>query len=157
MTASQRRLLRLIAVFKLLKAALLLAVAAGALHLLHKDIAGVAEHWVKLAGLNSGNRYIGLALRKISSLSPNRIREFAIGSAAYAALFLTEGIGLWLLKRWAEWITVILTTSLVPLEVYEIYRHATAPKLVVLGLNLAIIWYLVRQISGEHSVSRRPK
>jgi uncharacterized membrane protein (DUF2068 family) len=151
MTSSQRKLLRLIAVFKLLKAVLLIAVAAGAVHLLHSDIANMAEHWVRVSGLYPGHRYLGVALRKISSLTPNRIRELALGSVVYAALFLTEGIGLWFLKRWAEWVTVIITSSLVPIEVYGIYRHPTPVRVVALGLNIAVIWYLVRQIYDAHT------
>ena len=67
----------------------------------------------------------------------------------YAALFLTEGIGLWLEKRWAEWFTVVITSSLVPLEVYEIYRRPTPVKIIVLILNIAIVAYLLYRIFHE--------
>ena len=64
----------------------------------------------------------------------------------YAALFLTEGIGLWFEKRWAEWLTVIITSSLVPIEIYEIAHHTTAVKITVLLINIAIVAYLVYRI-----------
>ena len=67
-------------------------------------------------------------------------------------LFLTEGVGLWLLKRWAEWLTVIITSSLVPIEVYEIYRHPSAINVGALLLNLAIVIYLIYRI-----LTRRPE
>jgi uncharacterized membrane protein (DUF2068 family) len=99
-----------------------------------------------------------VAVRNALSLGPHRIKEFGIGSFVYAGLFLTEGIGLWRLKRWAEWFTVIITASLVPIEVYEIYRRPTAIKVLVLLVNVAIGVYLVIRIrheSGESPAAER--
>lgn len=64
----------------------------------------------------------------------------------YAALFLAEGIGLWSLKRWGEWITVIITGSLLPFEIFELYRHASWPKAGVLVLNVIIFAYLASRL-----------
>jgi len=147
--ASHSRLLRLIALFKLVKAALLIAVGVGALKLLHKDVAGAVEHWVELLGLDPNNHYIDTALEKASNLTPDKIKELGLGSMVYAGLFLTEGIGLWLEKRWAEWLTVIITSSLVPIEIYEIYRHPTAIKIAVLLINIAIVAYLLYRIRDK--------
>jgi len=142
-------LIRLIAAFKLLKSALLLAVGMGAFHLLHKDLAVVLEHWVALLGLDPGNRHITRALQKAAVITPDKIKSFGVVSFIYAGLFLTEGIGLWLMKRWAEWFSVIMTTSLIPFEVYEIYRHPSAIKVLVLLLNIAVVGYLVYRIRTE--------
>ena len=149
MKASHSRLLRLIALFKLVKAALLIAVGVGALKLLHKDVAGAVEHWVELLRLDPNSHYIDTALEKASNLTPDKIKELGLGSMVYAGLFLTEGIGLWLEKRWAEWLTVIITSSLIPLEIYEIYRHPTAIKIAVLLINIAIVAYLVYRIRDK--------
>ncbi|MGB7862646.1 MAG: DUF2127 domain-containing protein, partial [Candidatus Sulfotelmatobacter sp.] len=143
------RLLRLIALFKLLKAALLIAVGLGALHLIHKDVASVMEHLVARLGLDPGNRYVDRALQKSGALTPQKIRSLGIVSFIYAGLFLTEGIGLWLVKRWAEWLSVIMTTSLVPVEVYEIHRHPSAIKSLVLIINIAVVGYLLYRIRHE--------
>jgi uncharacterized membrane protein (DUF2068 family) len=144
--ASHSRLLRLIALFKLVKAALLIAVGVGALKMLHKDVAGAVEHWVELLRLDPNNHYIDTALEKASNLTPDKIKELGLGSMIYAGLFLTEGIGLWLEKRWAEWLTVIITSSLIPIELYEIYRNPTPVKIAVLLINVAIVAYLVYRI-----------
>src|ERR1700676_1351463 len=119
---------RLIAVFKLLKSALLIAAGLGALHLLHKDIAATSQHWTAMLGLDPGNRYVAKALLKAANLTPDKIKRLGLVSFVYAGLFLTEGIGLWMLKRWAEWFSVIITSSLVPFEVYEIHRHPSVLK-----------------------------
>lgn len=149
MKSSDTRLIRLIALFKLLKAVLLIAVGLGALHLLHRDIASVLAHGVKMFGLDPGGRYVESVLQKAIALSPNTIRGLGVGSFIYGGLFLTEGIGLWFLKRWAEWFTVIMTSSLVPVEIYEIYRHPTALKVLVLVINLGVVGFLLYRIRAN--------
>jgi uncharacterized membrane protein (DUF2068 family) len=148
MKSGDNRLIRLIALFKLLKAVLLIAVGMGALHLIHKDVASVVEHWVRMLGLDPGNRYVDRALEKAGNLTPNRMKQLGVGSFIYAALFLTEGIGLWMVKRWAEWFSVIITSSLVPFEIYEIHRHPSPIKILVLIFNIAVVAYLIYRIRG---------
>jgi len=153
MESSHTRLLRLIAGFKLLKAGLLIAVGVGAFRLLHRDLASVLEHWIEAFRIDPANHFVDAALGKASNLSPDQIKKLGVGSFIYAGLFLTEGVGLWLLKRWAEWLTTIITSSLVPVEIYEIHRHPTPVKLTVLAINLAIVGYLIYRIRSERSVS----
>jgi uncharacterized membrane protein (DUF2068 family) len=149
MKSADNMLIRLIAFFKLLKAALLIAVGMSALHLVHKDVASVAEHLVTMFGLDPGNRYVGKALQKVADLTPNKIKSLGAVSFIYAGLFLTEGIGLWLVKRWGEWFSVIITSSLIPVEVYEIFRHPSAIKGLVLIINIAVVGYLLYRIRHE--------
>ena len=149
MKSSQKVFLRLIAIFKLLKASILIAVGVGAFKLLHKDVADAVEHWVELLRLDPNNHFINAALEKASDISPGKIKELGLGSMVYAGLFLTEGIGLWLEKRWAEWLTVIITSSLVPIEIYSIHRHPTLVKIAALLINLVIVAYLVYRIRKE--------
>jgi uncharacterized membrane protein (DUF2068 family) len=153
MKSSKDRLIRLIAAFKLLKAGLLIALGVGAFKLLHKDIGDVAEHWAEALRLDPANRFFDAALERASHLHPEQIKKLGLGSFIYAGLFLTEGVGLWLLKRWAEWLTVIITSSLLPIEIYEIHRHPTAVKWGVLALNLAIVAYLIYHVRSQKPVS----
>jgi uncharacterized membrane protein (DUF2068 family) len=155
MKTSQSGLIRLIAVFKLLKALVLVVAGVGILKLIHNDVATVVDHWVTMLGLDPGNRYVDHALRAATNIPPNRIKDLGLGSFVYAALFLTEGIGLWLLKRWAEWFTVVITASLVPLEVWEIHHHPTAVKILVLMINIAVVGYLLYRIRKESPGSRK--
>jgi uncharacterized membrane protein (DUF2068 family) len=154
METRDNKLLRLIAVFKLIKAVTLVVVGVGALHLLRdNNVADSFSHLAARFGLNPGSRYLDRALAKIVNLPQKDFRELGIGSFIYAALFLTEGIGLWFAKPWAEWFTTIITASLVPLEIYEIYRHATIAKVIVLLLNLTVVIYLALRIRKERSTS----
>ncbi|KAA6460196.1 DUF2127 domain-containing protein [Acidobacteria bacterium AB60] len=149
MKTHSKGLLRLIAVFKLLKAATLIATGIGILKFVHRDLGEAVEHWIRMLGLNPGSRHLDHLIQSVTNLPPTRIKELGIGSFIYAGLFLTEGIGLWLLKRWAEWFTIIITSSLVPLEIYEIYRHPTIIKAAVLVINIAVVVYLVYRVRSE--------
>jgi uncharacterized membrane protein (DUF2068 family) len=146
MKSSDATILRLIALFKLLKAIALIAIGVGALKLLHRDVFITLEHWIVMAGLDPGNRWVERGIEKASKLSHAKVKGLGIASFIYAGLFLTEGIGLWLTKHWAEWFTIIITSSLVPVEIYELYRHPTASKFLVLIINIAVVVYLVYRI-----------
>jgi uncharacterized membrane protein (DUF2068 family) len=139
----------MIGLFKLLKAAVLIAVGLGALRLIHADIAMVLAHWVRVFGMDPGQRYVDSFLQKATTLTPNSIRGIGVGSFIYAGLFLTEGIGLLLLKRWAEWFTIIMTSSLLPIELYEIHRHPTEWKVLLLVFNVAVLAFLFYQLRHE--------
>jgi uncharacterized membrane protein (DUF2068 family) len=145
--------LRIIAAFKFLKAFLLVAAAVGGLKLAHKDVPAVMQQSVDFLGLDPGRKLTEEMIAKASALSPEKIKALSLGGFIYAGLFLSEGIGLWLRKRWGEWLTVIITGSLIPFELYEIYEHPTGVRVLALALNLAILAYLIHGIRGAR---RRP-
>jgi uncharacterized membrane protein (DUF2068 family) len=151
MKSSGDRLIRVIAVFKFVKAALLIALGVGVFRLVHKDLGRLLEHWCEVLRLDPGSHFVNLTLERATHASPAEIKKLGLGSFLYAGLFLAEGTGLWLRKRWGEWLTVIITSSLVPVEIYEIYRHSSYAKVVVLALNIAIVLYLI-----YHMRRRRP-
>ena len=138
--------LLVIAAFKLLKGLALLAVGIGAHTLIDKDLVTILEHWVNVFRVDPNNHYLHALLERSTDLSPQRLRELSFGTFFYAALLLTEGVGLALGKRWAEYFTIIATSSFIPLEIYEIFHHANVTKVVVLLINVAVVWYLVLEL-----------
>jgi uncharacterized membrane protein (DUF2068 family) len=146
MKSSDDRLLRLIAVFKFFKAALLIALGVGLFRALHKDIGSVLEHWAEALRLDPGSHFLNKVLARAARVSPGQVKQLGVGSFLYAGLFLAEGTGLWLRKRWGEWLTIILTSSLVPVEIFEIHRHPSWVKVGVLMVNVAIVVYLIYHI-----------
>jgi uncharacterized membrane protein (DUF2068 family) len=146
MKSSGDMLLRLIAIFKFFKAGLLIALGIGLFKLLHKDLGDVLQHWCEAMRLDPGSHFVNLALEKAAHVSPEQVKKLGLVSFLYAGLFLAEGTGLWLQKRWGEWLTVIITSSLVPVEIYEIYRHFSPVKVGVLVVNVAIVLYLIYHI-----------
>jgi len=141
--------LRLIALFKLSKVMLLLATAYGVLRL--RDASVIARLYSWAASMPSGleQDLVRKALVIISGMSPGRINALGFVTLAYAAIFTTEGIGLWMRKRWAEWLTVIVTSSLIPLEIFETAHRPGIGKVLVLAGNVAIVWYLVAQLRKQ--------
>lgn len=66
-----------------------------------------------------------------------------VGVLAYGLLQLVEGVGLWMLKRWGEYVAVVATSAFVPLEVYELVEKVSVFKLGALLINCAAVFYLV--------------
>jgi uncharacterized membrane protein (DUF2068 family) len=145
--------LLLIGLFKLLKGLLLVAAGFGALKFLHKDLAASVNHWVDVLRIDPENRFIHPILVKIFAVSPKQLKELSVGTFIYAAVLLTEGIGLLLRKHWAEYFTIISTGIFIPLEVYELARHFTAVKVLVLLINVAIVVYLIVHLRRERRVT----
>jgi uncharacterized membrane protein (DUF2068 family) len=83
--------------------------------------------------------YLGRAFK----YSPSHLRILGFVLLAYAALEATEMVGLWLAKRWAEYLTFIATSILLPYEVYELTLSVSVFKLVTLAINLAVVIYLL--------------
>jgi len=137
---------QLIAVFKLVKAVCLVAVAIGLLKLLHQELAQVVEHWIDLLQVDPGNKHIQSLLTKIWSIDDTKLKALGAGTLCYAALFMTEGAGLLLRKRWAHYFTIIVTASFLPLEIYEMVAEASAFKAGVIAVNVAIVVYLIVRV-----------
>jgi uncharacterized membrane protein (DUF2068 family) len=139
-------MLLLIALFKLVKGVSLIILGVGALKLLRGDVAKTVAHWVDILRVDPENKYIHMAISKIMAISPQELRVASVGTFVYAALLLTEGVGLLYKKRWAEYFTIITTTGLIPLELYEIALEVTWPKIGILTANIVIVLYLVHRV-----------
>ena len=147
--------LALIALFKLFKALLLIAVGIGAIKFLHKDLASTVMHWVQVLHVDPDNRFVHGILMRIFRATPKQLKELSVGTFLYAGLFAIEGIGLLLGKRWAEYFTIVTTSGLIPLEIFELARHFTVTKLAVAFINVLIVWYLVARVRSRSKRSFR--
>jgi uncharacterized membrane protein (DUF2068 family) len=136
----------IIGAFKLLKGLLLVAVGLGALGLLHRDIAGTFAPLVAHLHIDPESRYLGRVLTTLWALDDRALKRISAGTFFYAALLLTEGVGLLGRRRWAEYFTVLVTGSFIPLELYELTRRFTATRLILIGINAAVVWYLVHHL-----------
>jgi uncharacterized membrane protein (DUF2068 family) len=143
------RILVAIGVFKLVKVALLVAIGLAAWWLRDRDVAHQVRLWVGALGLDPGNRYLQQVVEKLGVLQPRRFEELAIGSLCYAAVFAIEGMGLVLRRLWAEYLTVVITASFLPLEIYEIVEHASIAKGIVTAANAAIVIYLIARLRRD--------
>lgn len=168
----ERRALRAIALFKFAKAITCFALAAAALGLLGEDardsvVASLTRLAIAIARATefSGVRgWLGdvleagvrAVLQWLGDATPSRLEIAAIIALAYGVVLSVEGAGLWLAKMWAEWFSVVVTASLIPFEVWEVMHRFTPVRVSVLVLNVAVVWYLVREIRLKR-VSSAPK
>ena len=83
------------------------------------------------------------SIEKVLNAKPSTLNLIAFGVLVYGLLQLAEGIGLWSLKRWGEYVAVVGTTLFIPLEVYEIVDKVSWLKIVVLLVNIAAVLYLL--------------
>jgi uncharacterized membrane protein (DUF2068 family) len=142
----QHLYLRLIALLKIAKGGTLL-LTGWALLLLdvrHTWFDAVA-HWIAAEMMVAHYALVAAALRFASeSMNPAGLRDYGLMALFYAALFLAEGVGVWFEKRWAEYLLVIATGSLIPLELYHLAVHPSLAKLALVAANVAIVAYLAR-------------
>jgi uncharacterized membrane protein (DUF2068 family) len=83
------------------------------------------------------------SLDLLFTLSTTKLRLAGAAIGAYAVLEGAEAVGLWYQKRWAEYLTFIATTALLPLEVYELTNRVSPFKVIALIVNIAIVIYLL--------------
>ena len=146
-----RYVLRLIALERVLHVLVLGALAAVVLlfannrAMLEQDFTTVLKDLQGGLGgpVASSNHGIVHDLRYLFALRLTSLYLVGVAIAAYAVLEGVEAVGLWLGKRWAEYLTFIATIVFVPYEVYELTKSVTALKVLTLVVNLAVAAYLL--------------
>jgi uncharacterized membrane protein (DUF2068 family) len=95
------------------------------------------------------NRFIGTLLSRLQLVHTKELKELSALGAGYASLFLTEGTGLLFRQRWAEWLTIIATSSLMPVEIYELTKDFTALRLTIVLINAAVVLFLIYRVRAN--------
>lgn len=136
--------LRVIIIWKLIKGVLLIALGIMALVLRHHDLHALGVDLVEWLGIDPGRPRVEKWLDKLLSLTPGKIAGLGIGAFALAGVMLVESWGLHKRRVWAEWLTVIVTASLIPLEIHHLVVRPSLGKVITLVANVAIVVYLLR-------------
>jgi uncharacterized membrane protein (DUF2068 family) len=139
----------LIAIFKLAKGLLLIAAGIGAAAVLHNGIDATVERLVNVLWVGRESRLVETLIEKVASLDDHKLQLAEIGTFVYAAVFLTEGTGLLLRQRWAEYLTIFVTVSFIPFEIYVMFRRFSAERAIVLVINIAVVVYLVLKVRRD--------
>lgn len=147
-------ILRVIAVFKFCKASFVLVTGLGLLSFYEPAFAASVYRLAGELPYMFEQHLLREAIGFLSGLSPKRIQIIAVATFAYSGLFLVEGVGLWRGLHWAEVLTVIATSSLIPLEIYELVVRGSVNKALVLLANVAILAYLIWQLRRESQLRR---
>ena len=153
-----RRILRLIAAFKFVKAAVLIIVGIGALRLLSPERAAAVQGWLEGLVLEQGHHVISMvadrALALLNLAGRKQFSDLAIGAFLFATVFVVEGIGLALARRWAEFLTVAVTTSFLPVEAVALWHRFTLLRAGTMTLNAAVVVYLLAQLWTKRGLHR---
>ncbi len=128
--------------FKAFKAATLTAAGVGLLATRHDDPVDVLMRLALAVHLPLTSDLFSRALDFAMKLSVRKQVALALTAFGYAALMGAEGVTLYLRKPWARWFTIGATSSLVPIEIFEIVREPHAVRILVLVANIAIVVYL---------------
>lgn len=142
--------LRVIALFKGIKGIFLALGAVGtfllvgheqqAQNFLHK-VLELIQGTNETTGLNTGPKWFQTLHHLFFETFP--LWVVGTGLALYAILWLTVAVGLWITKRWGEYLAVVAVAVFLIPEIYELTRGVTAVKIILLVVNAVIITYLV--------------
>jgi uncharacterized membrane protein (DUF2068 family) len=154
-SAPPRRIdgLRIIALFKFMKALLLILTSYGVHKLLDPELVEKIRVWSSTVTDRVDQRLVLRALSYVQGLGTDKLHLVIAITVASTAVVLTEGIGLWLRLRWAEWITVVATTSLIPFELWELISRPPGRRLTVVAtllVNVLIAAYLALRLRAAH-------
>ena len=143
--------LRLIAIYKFVKAALALALGLALLKLMHHDVSHFLKDYIVEplhldSDADSENHFLKWLFQWAASLTPHTMRFSAYASFFYATVFAVEGTGLYLKKHWAEYMVLVVTGSFLPFEGYLLYYYLAWWKLLLISGNLLIVGYLIHRL-----------
>jgi uncharacterized membrane protein (DUF2068 family) len=145
----------LIAAYKVGQALLFIALAVGALRLLHKDIQDELTQLIDHLRFNPESKLINFILVQSSIIDDKMLRRVSAVLFCYAGLGMLEGIGLYLEKVWAEYLTLIITASFLPWEIFEVIRRLTWIRASLLVLNVLVFLYLLKVVTERVRVRQR--
>jgi uncharacterized membrane protein (DUF2068 family) len=134
--------LRTVAVFEAAKGLVVVAAGISLLSLLHHDVQRAAEAVVGHLHLNPARHYPRVFIEAAARVTDTRLWLLASGAFAYAVARGVEAYGLWRARVWAEWFAILSGAIYLPIEIYELIRHATALKAIVLLINVGIVGYV---------------
>ena len=140
------RLVWLIAFERSLRGLVLLAAGIYLIAKADSNFGNIANHLARRIELDPQRPWIRHLIDKLGRLRKHEVKLFGAGATGYGVLELIEGGGLFYRKRWAEWLTVIATSLLVPLEAYELVRRPSWLKAGGIAVNVAIVIYLYRVV-----------
>lgn len=131
-----------IGVFKLLEAVFFFLVGLGVIHFIHRDLGDEAVRVAERLKMDLDGRVMTWVLNHIDDLTAHRLKQIGVATFFYAGLRVAEGVGLVLEKLWAEYLTIGVTVSFLPWEIYEIFRKPDLWRLGLLVTNFGVLVYL---------------
>jgi uncharacterized membrane protein (DUF2068 family) len=140
---SHVRGLHVVALFEGFKGVIVLLVGFGLLSFIHKDIHLAAMRLVEHFHLNPARHYPRIFLDLSERIHDTQLWEMAAAATMYFIVRMIEAAGLWMRKTWAEWFAVLTGGMYIPVEMFEVARSVTWPRVTVLLVNICVVSYLL--------------
>jgi uncharacterized membrane protein (DUF2068 family) len=151
--------LEIIAAFKFVQAFALILAGLGTFGLMNPRVSDAAGDWLEGLAVGNGQRFAVAAAARIlpifNAATPRHFAAFGLGALLYATVFLVEGVGLWRGKKWAEYLTIGVTASLLPVEVMALVHRVTLVRIATLVINTVVIVYLLWELRARNAKERR--
>ena len=134
---------RTVATFEFTKGIVVLLAGLGVFTMRHKDIWGIAESLLEFLHANPHHHFVGVFIDLVYRVSDIRLWKIATVAAVYVILRFVEAYGLWYVRPWAEWLAIASGSIYIPFEVADLLRGPDALRLLILGVNVAIVLYML--------------
>ncbi len=141
--------MRWIASYKLFVGFLLIAVGVELFRLLGEETMAAIHAWALEFHADPHHPWIARAVERVGSVEVRELRDLAWVSVFLGTVHGAEGIGLWLRRRWAEYLCIVSTASLLPMEIHELVTKPGPVRLAVLAVNLAVLALLVARTGSS--------
>jgi uncharacterized membrane protein (DUF2068 family) len=152
-----RLVLRLIAIERSGRGVLLLAAGIYLLFHLSTDFGRVAERIIRRIDIDPRQHFFHRIVMRLHHLHAHELRIAGIAAISWGALELIEGVGLWLDQLWAEYLTLIATSLLIPFELYELAIRPSLWKAGGILVNVLIVSYLAVALRRRRALARPEK
>jgi uncharacterized membrane protein (DUF2068 family) len=143
MASSHSKGLVMIGIFKLMKALVFFSLGVGALHFINADLDYTIQKVATQLKFDPESHFISVVLDKADMIDDHQLKLVSEATFAYSGVAVVEGVGLLMEQAWAEYLTLVLSLMFLPWEFYELIRRPSLWRLGIIGINLAIVVYLL--------------
>jgi uncharacterized membrane protein (DUF2068 family) len=149
--------LRVVALFEAFKGLLVICAGSGLLAFIHSDLHLALEKLIRNIHLNPASHYPRIFIDLADRLTDWQLWALALSALLYAGVRFVEAYGLWMQRQWAEYFGLMSGAIYIPVELFEVLRGVTWPKVTVLVVNSWIVAYLAFELrrSPQHNAHKR--
>jgi uncharacterized membrane protein (DUF2068 family) len=154
--ARRVRYLKLIALFKIAKGVLLLVLGVSLLFLNARTRwMDALSNWTADEILLEHSKGVSYLLHKLQSiLAGGTLRATGFLALFYTAVLFTEGIGVYMQQRWAEFLMIFATAALIPIEIRHLWHRPGLVGALILLANCFIVWFLYAVLKRDKAKPR---
>ena len=105
----------------------------------HRILRGVTNQ----TGQGASQGFIVRELGKFVHVGKGTLTVLAATAVAYCVVEAVEAVGLWMERRWAEYLTAVATAGFLPFEIDALIKRVTVLRVGALAVNVDILLWLL--------------